>query len=105
MEMLAIRVLKADPFDACTPIDSNKVYPKSDIPYPATFLLVDGQSGACNYWKKAQIVQQSLAKGIIIIDDDPDKNALRPADFNDGLFLSFLIHPKDAKLLLSSSNT
>ena len=54
--MRAIRVIKADPFDACSPIDSVKLYPMTDVPYSDTFLLVDGQSGACNYWKKAQIV-------------------------------------------------
>jgi hypothetical protein len=57
MEMRAIRVIKADPFDACSPIDSAKLYPMTDVPYSDTFLLVDGQSGACNYWKKAQIAQ------------------------------------------------
>jgi hypothetical protein len=57
MEMLAVRVIKADPFDACSPIDFTKIYPKADFTYPATFLMVDGQSGACNYWKKAQMAQ------------------------------------------------
>lgn len=55
--MRAVRVIKADPFDACSPIDSAKLYPSQDAGYLDTFLLVDGQSGACNYWKKAQIAQ------------------------------------------------
>lgn len=41
-----------------------------------------------------------MVKGVIIVDDDPDKNANRPADYSEGLFLSFLITPKDAKIIM-----
>jgi hypothetical protein len=34
-------------------------------------LLVDGQKGACNYWKKAQLAKEALVKGIIIVNDEP----------------------------------
>jgi hypothetical protein len=100
LEMLHIRVLKANPFDGCTQINFSSVYPSPDRTYPDTFLLIDGQSGACNYWKKAEFAKEALVKGVIIIDDDPEKNANRPSDVNNGLFLTFLIRPSDAKLIM-----
>lgn len=52
--MLRIRVIKATPFDACTPLDTAKIYPLQDsYMYPDTFVLVDGQSGGCKYWRKS----------------------------------------------------
>lgn len=101
--MTMIRVVKATPFDACSPINATLIYPDTTKTYPDTFLLVDGREGTCNYWKKAEMTKEALVKGVIIINDEPDKNANRPADYNDGLFLSFLIKPKDANLIVPLS--
>lgn len=98
--MMKIRVVKAQPFDGCSPIDIKSVYPKEDFAYTETFLLIDGQIGNCTYWKKVEIAKEALVKGVIIINDDPEKNAGRPADYTSGLFLSFLIRPKDANILM-----
>ncbi len=98
--MLGIRIVKADPFDACSTINLSNTYPQADKAYPDTFLLVDGQSGNCSYWRKAEIAKDALVKGIIIINDDPEKHANRPADYTEGLFLSFLIRPKDAEQIM-----
>lgn len=103
--MLRIRVIKAEPFDSCSAINTTLIYPDATKTYPDTFLLVDGREGNCTYWKKAEIAKQALVKGVIIINDEPERNANRPADYTDGLFLSFLIKPKDANLIIPLSNS
>lgn len=50
------------------------------------------------------MAKEALVKGIIIINDEPERNGNRPADFSDdGLFLSFLIRPKDANIIMPLS--
>ena len=52
--MLKIRIVKADPFDGCKPINTAKIYPlQDDKAYFDTFLLIDGKQGDCKYWRKA----------------------------------------------------
>ncbi len=48
------------------------------------------------------MAKEALVKGVIIINDYPERISNRPADYTDGLFLSFLIRPKDAKLIEST---
>ncbi len=69
--MMHVRVVKAVPWDACTALNAKDIFPEANRTYPDTFLLVDGQKGACNYWKKAQLAKEALAKGIIIVNDEP----------------------------------
>ena len=69
--MLKVRVVKATPFDACSILNATTIFPNANQTYPDTFLLVDGRSGSCNYWKKAQMAKEALVKGIIIINDEP----------------------------------
>lgn len=101
LEMLKVRIVKANPFDGCSSFNTANIFPQTDRTYPDTLLLIDGREGTCNYWRKAQMAKEALVKGVIIINDEPEKNGNRPADFtDDGLFLSFLIKPKDATLIL-----
>lgn len=53
MEMLRVRVVKAEPFDGCSAINTTNIFPDATKNYPDTFLLIDGLNGDCNYWKKA----------------------------------------------------
>lgn len=69
--MLKVRVLKADPFDGCSLLNTESISSGAGKDYPDTLLLVDGRSGTCNYWKKAQVAKDALFKGIIIINDEP----------------------------------
>lgn len=55
--MLKVRVVKADPLDGCSAFNTSVIFPDSTKTYPDTFLFVDGQSGACSYWKKAQMAK------------------------------------------------
>ena len=56
LDMLKIRIVKADPFDACTSINIMNLYPiQDDYTYQSTFLLVDGESGGCSYWRKSKM--------------------------------------------------
>lgn len=52
-------------------MDTKTIFPEIDKAYPDTFLLVDGEKGTCNYWKKAEIAKEALVKGVIIVNDDP----------------------------------
>jgi hypothetical protein len=99
--MMRIRIVKAVPFDACSPLDKDKIFSKDKENLSETFVLVDGKLGDCRYWKKSEIAMLSMVKGIIIIDDDHEKNSNQAYDYNNGQFYSFLIEQKDADILLA----
>ena len=71
--MIKIRILKADPFDACLPISTSKIYPLQDnSAYLDTFLVVDGKSGNSKYWRKVEMAKEAMVKGIFFFYEKKD---------------------------------